>query len=57
MPTETPQRPSEVVSWSIQDLTSECDVQLDTVTADRQLEIRRVAIEIAQKQAPAAPPS
>ena len=57
MPTQTPQRPSEAVSWSIQDTTSECDVKLDTITADRQLEIRRMATEIAQEQTSPAPSS
>jgi hypothetical protein len=52
MPTETPVRATENDSWETQDLTSECDVELDTITADLQVETRRLAAALVE--APAA---
>jgi hypothetical protein len=57
MPTETPTRPADASSWTTQDLTSECDADLDTITADKQVEIRRIAIALVDDQASTAPSS
>jgi hypothetical protein len=51
MPTETPTRSTETPSWNIQDLTSECDADLDTITTDKQVEIRRIAIALVEDHA------
>jgi hypothetical protein len=53
MPTETPTRPANASSWTTQDLTSECDADLDTITADKQVEIRRIAIALVEDHATA----
>jgi hypothetical protein len=52
MPTETPPRPAEAPSWNAQDLTSERDVELDTVTTDQQVEIRQIATKLVKKPVP-----
>jgi hypothetical protein len=54
MPTKTPTRP-DASSWDPQDLTSERDTELDTITGDRQVEIRRIASELVEAPRSAAP--
>lgn len=58
MPTETPPRPADACvagSWDTQDLTSQCDVELDTVTLESQRELRRLAAALRDASSSAEP--
>lgn len=46
LPTETAPRSADASLWDTQDLTSERDAELDTITADEQIQIRRIADEL-----------
>jgi hypothetical protein len=46
LPAETAPRPADAGVWDQKDLTSERDAELDTITADQQVRIRRIAIEL-----------
>jgi hypothetical protein len=48
LPAQTATRPAETGQWDPRDLTSERDVELDTVTVDQQVRIRRIAIELVK---------
>jgi len=57
MPTDAPTRPPDASSWSTHDLTSERDADLDTITADKQVEIRRIAVALVEDEGSVAPSS
>jgi hypothetical protein len=46
LPAETAPRPANAGAWDPKDLTSERDAELDTITADQQVRVRRIAIEL-----------
>jgi hypothetical protein len=54
LPAQTAPRPAEAAQWDPKDLTSERDVELDTVTPDQQVQIRRLAKELTQSPQPTA---
>jgi hypothetical protein len=46
LPAETAPRPVNAGVWDPNDLTSERDAELDTITADQQVRVRRIAVEL-----------
>jgi hypothetical protein len=46
LPAETAPRAADAGVWDPKDLTSERDAELDTITADQQVRVRRIAIEL-----------